>query len=144
VRRGERHVDVARFADRLAAVHRFDHRELACPLLQRACDAVQVLAALGGLELRPAAQPGTACGGNRAVDVGGIRLRYLRERLRVRRVDRVEVATLARRHELAVDEEPVLRIDAGVVGALRCRRILPARVESEPRVGSCHAQSREK
>ena len=48
VRRGQRHVDVARFADRLAAVERLDHRELARPLLQRARDPVQVLAALGG------------------------------------------------------------------------------------------------
>jgi hypothetical protein len=45
VRGGERHVHVAAFADGLAAVHAFDHGELAGFLLQQARDAVDVLGA---------------------------------------------------------------------------------------------------
>ena len=47
VRRREREVDVAALADRLAAVERLEHRELARALLDDAGDAVQVLRALG-------------------------------------------------------------------------------------------------
>src|SRR5207248_8877126 len=41
-------------SDRLAAVQRFEHRELARPLLEDARDPEQVLRALGGRDLRPA------------------------------------------------------------------------------------------
>ncbi len=51
VRRRERQVDVARLLDRLAAVQRLEHGELARALLQDARDPEQVLRALG----RPAA-----------------------------------------------------------------------------------------
>src|SRR5438874_2283364 len=54
VRGREREVDVARLPDRLAAVQRFEHRELARPLLEGAPDPEQVLRALGGRDLRPA------------------------------------------------------------------------------------------
>ncbi len=47
VRRGERKVDVARLLDRLAAVERLEHRELAGALLEDARDAEEVLRALG-------------------------------------------------------------------------------------------------
>ena len=43
VGRGQRHVDVARLADRLAAVDRLQHRELARAVLQQAGQAEQVL-----------------------------------------------------------------------------------------------------
>ena len=46
VRRGEREVDVARLADRLAAVERLEHGELARALLQDPRDAEEVLRAL--------------------------------------------------------------------------------------------------
>ncbi len=45
VRGGQRHVDVARLADRLAAVQRLDHRKLARPLLHRARNAINIFAA---------------------------------------------------------------------------------------------------
>ena len=47
VRGGERQVDVARLLDRLAAVERLEHRELARALLQQPRDPEQVLRALG-------------------------------------------------------------------------------------------------
>src|SRR5437764_582972 len=48
VRRGERKIDVARFADRLAPVHRFQYRELTRALLKDARDPEEVLGALAG------------------------------------------------------------------------------------------------
>ena len=48
VRGRERDVDVARFAQRLAAVERLDDRQLARALLDQARDPEQVLAALAG------------------------------------------------------------------------------------------------
>ena len=54
VRGGERQVDVARLADRLAAVQRLEHRELARALLEDARDAEEVLGALAPAQLRPA------------------------------------------------------------------------------------------
>ena len=45
VRRRERDVDIARFAQRLAAVERLDDRQLARPLLDQPRDPEQVLAA---------------------------------------------------------------------------------------------------
>ena len=53
VRGRERDVDVARLLDRLAAVHRLQHRELARPLLELPGDPVEVLRALGAGELAP-------------------------------------------------------------------------------------------
>ena len=53
VRRGERHVDVARLLDGLAAVERLEHGELAAALLEDARDAEQVLGALAAGQRRP-------------------------------------------------------------------------------------------
>ena len=60
---GERDVDVARLADRLAAVERLDDRQLARALLDQARDAEQVLAALERRQRLP--RPG---GGARRLD----------------------------------------------------------------------------
>ncbi len=54
VRRGQRHVHVARLADRLAAVHRLDDRELTRTLLDQARDPEEVLAALEPAQRGPA------------------------------------------------------------------------------------------
>ena len=54
MRGGERQVDVARLLDRLAAVERLQHRELARALLQQPRDPEQVLGALRGPQRRPA------------------------------------------------------------------------------------------
>ena len=53
MRGGERDVDVARFPQRLAAVHRLDDRQLARALLDQAGDPEQVLGALEVRERRP-------------------------------------------------------------------------------------------
>ncbi len=127
VRRHQRQVDVARLADRLAAVHRLDDGELAAALLHDARDAVDVLAALARRELRPHAIVGAARGGDRAIDVLGARLGHLRERLLGRRVDGREPAARARRRPLAVDEEVVARRAAGSARSTRAPARSPTR-----------------
>src|ERR671937_403832 len=62
VRGGQRQVDVARLLDRLAAVERLEHGELARTLLQNARDPEQVLRALGRRHGRPAVLERTARG----------------------------------------------------------------------------------
>jgi hypothetical protein len=85
VRRRERQVDVARLLDRLAAVQRLEHRELARALLEDARDPEEVLRALRRRELRPAVLVRGARGLHRGVDLFLRRLADLGERLLVRR-----------------------------------------------------------
>ena len=70
VRRGQRDVDVAGLADRLAVVQRLEDGELAGALLQQPGDAEQVLAAVGRAHRAPDAGERAAGGGDGAVDVG--------------------------------------------------------------------------
>ena len=67
VRGRERQVDVARLLDRLAAVQRLEHGELARALLEDARDPEQVLRALGAGQRRPAVLERLARGRDRAV-----------------------------------------------------------------------------
>ena len=91
VRRGERDVDVARLADRLAVVERLHDREFARTLLDQSGDAKEILRALGAGRLRPHLVVGAARGGDRPVDVGAARLGDHRKGLFVRGVDRREL-----------------------------------------------------
>ena len=88
VRGRERDVDVARFADGLAAVERFEDGELACALLQDPGDAEEVFGAFARAQLRPRAVERAARGLHRLIDVGLARLRDLGERLLARGIDR--------------------------------------------------------
>ncbi len=106
VRRGERQVDVARLLDRLAAVERLEHRELARALLQDARDAEEVLGALASRQARPGRE-GLPRGGDRGGDVLGSGLGDLGERLLVPGRERREVAAGPGRDPLAADEEAV-------------------------------------
>jgi hypothetical protein len=85
----ERDVDVARFADRLAAVERLDDRQLARPLLDQPRDAEQVLAALERRQRLPAGRGG-ARGLDSASDVLRPRERDLGERLLGGGIDRLD------------------------------------------------------
>src|SRR3954464_11522610 len=82
VRRGQRYIDVARLADRLAAVQGLHDRQLARALLDQPRDAEDVLPALERRQRRPLRRRG-ARGGDRALDVAGARERDLGERLLV-------------------------------------------------------------
>src|SRR4051794_29411898 len=105
VRGRERQVDVARLLDRLAAVQRLEHGELARALLEDARDAEHVLRALGPGQRRPAVREGVARGPDGGVDLRGARLADLRKRLLVRGRDRR--VRLRRVEPLAADEVPV-------------------------------------
>ena len=108
VRGRERHVDVARLADRLAVVERLQHRELAGSLLDRARDAEEVLRALAPGQVAPDRLVGGPRRRDRGVDVAGPGLGHVGQRLGRGGVDRGH--RLARAGaELAADEDPVGR-----------------------------------
>src|SRR6266568_1960743 len=116
VRGVERQVDVARLLDRLAAVQRLEHRELARALREDARDAEHVLRALGAGQLRPGAER-LARGLDGESNVGLARLRDLSQRLLVARRNRREM--LLRRQPLAADVEAVAVAQLDDVGRLR-------------------------
>src|SRR6202008_4838347 len=89
VGRGEREVDVARLLDRLSAVQRLEHGELARAFLEEARNAEEVLRPLRAREGRPTVGVGRAGGGARAADVLGRALADRRKRLLVARGDRL-------------------------------------------------------
>ena len=122
---GQRDVDVARLADRLAAVERLDDRQLAGALLDQARDPEQVLAALERRQRLP--RPGGGARGlDGALDVLRPRERDLGERLLGRRVDRRLARAVLRRDVLAADEEVVARLQGGGVAGLGRGRVVPA------------------
>ena len=126
VRGRERHVDVARLLDRLAAVHRLEHGELAGSLLQLPRDAEDVLRALRRRERLPRGR-GVAGRVDRARHVGGVGLGDLGERLLGRRADRREPPAALRLDELAADEQAVAVLEPHDVGRLGRARVLPRR-----------------
>src|SRR5437016_6737391 len=87
VRRSERKIDVARFADRLAPVHRFEYSELTRALLKDARDPEEVLGALAGTDARPAFGIRRARGFYRPVDIRLAGLRDLGEGRLTRGID---------------------------------------------------------
>ena len=124
VGRGERHVDVARLLDRLAAVQRLEHGELARALLEDAGDPEEVLRALASGQLRPAFE-GLPRGGDGGGDIVRPGLGDLGERLLVARGDRREDVAVARCDPLAADEEVVPLAQLHDVGRLGSRRVRP-------------------
>ena len=124
VRGRERQVDVARLLDRLAAVHRLEHGELARALLELARDAVDVLRALAAGEGLPGAgrRAGSLDGERHVLDA---RLGDLGERLLGRRVDRREPPAALRLDELPADEQPVAVLEPHDVRRLGRGRVRP-------------------
>jgi hypothetical protein len=106
VRGCHRYVEVARFLDRLAAVHRLGYREFAGAILNQPRDAVEVLPTLAARQLAPRRER-LLRRLKRPVDVGCIRERDLGQSLFGRRVDRVEVFARVGRDELSADEQAV-------------------------------------
>ncbi len=123
VRGGEREVDVAGLLDRLAAVQRLEHGELARALLQDARDPEEVLRALGAGELRPAVRERGARGGDGAIDLLLGRLSDRGERFLVARRNRL--VRLRRLDPLAADEEAVALSQRDDVTRLRRRCVRP-------------------
>ena len=125
MRGGERHVDVAGLADRLAAVERLGDRELAGALLQDPRDPEEVLRPLRGRDLGPAVLESVAGRLDGERDVLLPRLRDLEELLLARRGDRREPLARARLDLLAADEEAVALPDLDDVARLGGGRVLP-------------------
>src|SRR5207248_5133145 len=123
VRGCERQVDVARLLDRLAAIHRLEHGELARALLEDARDPEEVLRPLGAWQRRPSVRERRARGGDCAVDIGGARLPDDRERLLARGRDRL--VRLLRLDPFAADEQAVALPQLHDVARLRRRRVRP-------------------
>ncbi len=118
-------VDVPRLADRLAAVQRLEHGELARALLQDPSDPVEVLGALGGSGRRPAALKGLPGAADGERDILGPGLRDLRERLLAGGSDRLVVVTGARLDELAADEEAVTLLERDDLSGFGRARVVP-------------------
>ena len=139
VRGRERQVDVARLLDRLAAVQRLEHGELARALL-RGC----ARSGTGTSRARCRAASTTAPNASRAAATAratsaSARLRDLGERLLVARRDRREVLARARLEPLAADEEAV-----ALAAARRCRATRArARTSSRPAPASGRAALRD-
>jgi len=129
-----RHVEIARFLDRFAAVHRLRNCEFPRPILNQASDAVEILSALDARE--PAPRTERLVGGLvRGVDVRLIRQRDFGERLLGRRIDRFEILARTRRDELATDEQIVARFELRI-GRLGGRIVLPQIAENQLRYGA--------
>jgi hypothetical protein len=131
---GERHVDVARLADRLAAVERLHDRQLAGALLDQARDAEQVLPALQPRQRRPA-RLGAVGGVDGAAEVAGPGERHLGHRLLGRWVERRHARAVERLAEVAVDEQPVGVAEPDVLGRLGRGRVIP----DDARAGARHS-----
>ena len=134
MRSRERQVDVAAFADRLAAVEALEHGELPRALLDDPCDPEEVLGALGGRERRPAVVERGAGGLHGEVDVMLVRLGDLGERLLGRRRAGGKPLARLRVDELATDEQPVALLELDDVACLGGRRVLPLRQRGNRRV----------
>jgi hypothetical protein len=108
VRGDQRQVDVARLADRLAVVQRFQHGQLARAFLKDAGDPEQVLGALGAGQRRPRYEraPRRRHGPIHVLRAGH---RHLGQDLLGGRVDRLEDVLAG--GELTVDEQAVRRRD---------------------------------
>jgi ParB family chromosome partitioning protein len=125
VRGGERDVDVARLADRLAAVHRLHDGQLAGTLLHEPRDPEEVLAALERRQRRPL---GLRLARDRdgVLDVRRPGDRHVGEPLLGRGVDRRCGLAAARIGELTADKQPVGIAEPDVVRRLGGRRVVPA------------------
>ena len=111
----QRDIGIQRLADRLAVVHRLRIRQQLQVLLDPVGDPQQHVGPFGGGHGGPL-RGRAVCGVQRAFDVGGARARRLGVDLAADRRDHVEVAPVGGRHELAVDEVVVARLE-GELGA---------------------------
>ena len=125
VGRRERDVDVARFLDRLAGVHRFEDRELARALLEDPGDPEQVLRPLPARQRAPRSALRAPGGPDGLVDVRRGRPRDLGQRLLRRRIDRGERLAVGGGDVLAVDEQAVALLERDDVARLGGRGVLP-------------------
>ena len=88
----QRHVDIARFADRLAVVHGFEHRQQAVMFLNVAGDGIQITGTHNARGLAPRPERRT-CRGDSRIDFFLSRLHGLGQQFAIGRVvDRVDIS----------------------------------------------------
>ena len=109
---GDGNIEVAGFADRLAAIDRLGDGKLTGAVLEETGDAVEVFPTLGAGGFAPFREGGRG-GGEGGVHIDLIGERDFGDFLLVARGDGVEPLLRLRRGELAVDEKVVARRDVG-------------------------------
>ena len=124
VGRGQRHVDVARLADRLAAVDRLEHRELAGAVRQQAREAEEVLGPRPPGQVAPAAFVGAPRGRHGVVDVPGAGLGHLGQVVARGRLDGGEGLSLSGLPLDPVDHQAVPGSDRDHVARLQRRDVV--------------------
>jgi len=117
MRRRHRHIEIARFLDRFAAIESFRDSEFTSAILEQAGDAEKVLGALRAGHPAPDGFERTARGPAGGVDVGRAGEGDLREFSSVRRIDGREIFSRPGRDKLPIDKEVVARLQ------LRVRRL---------------------
>ena len=105
MRRDQRQIDVARFLDRLAAIHRFEHGQLARFFLNQTRDAIEIFPALAARHFAPDIFVSAPRCFHREIDVVRIAFRDLRQLFFRGRIDRREIFARMRRDEFPVDEK---------------------------------------
>ncbi len=130
MRGGHRHVKVTRLLDRLAAVERLGHGELAGAVLQQAGEAVDVFRPLAPGHFAPRRIECLLRRSVGGIDVGGVAVGDLSELRFVGRVDGVEILAGRRSDKFATDEMIVARLELRV-GRLRRRIVFPEVAEDQ-------------
>jgi len=132
--RGLRQVHVAAFLDGLAAVHGFEHGQLAGLLLDDAGDAIEIFAALATGHPAPDLLVSAARGFDGQVHVRRGAQGNLAQLRFGGGIDGIKVFASGRRDEFAVNEQLVPGRDFDVVEGLGCRCIIPLVAEVQPAV----------
>ena len=131
MRRNHRQIEVARFLDRLATIHRFEDGQLAGAFLQDARDAEEIFAALAPGHFSPHFIVGAPRGAHGAVDILLIAQRDLGKFFLRGRVDGVEILSAVRGDKLPIDELFVARRDLHPLAVLGRGSEVPLAAEVE-------------
>ena len=137
----ERQVDVTRFLDGFAAIHRLEHGQLARFFLNDARDAEEIFAPLATGQFAPRferaarrlTQPPLHRAASASANFGQLLFR--------RGIDGIEIFARLRRDEFAVDEKRIARAQLDVIARFRRGRITPALAKTKPSLVSRDANA---
>ena len=131
----ERQIDVATFLDRFAAIHRFEHGQLARFFLNQARDAIEIFPALASRHFAPGLVVSAPRRFHREINIARIAFRDLGQLFFRRRIDRIEIFAGLRRNEFAVDEKLIALLQLDVVVRFRRGRVTPAIAKTQMALG---------
>jgi hypothetical protein len=131
VRGDEGKIDIARFLDRFAAVHRFKHGQLSRFFLDDSRDAVEKFSSFASGHFAPNVFVSASGGADRKIDIFRVALGDLGEFFFRGRIDRCEIFPRARRDKLSADEQLIARLEANVVARFRRGRVAPSIAETQ-------------